>query len=374
MIKHSFSNPVSFTYVNAPGRTVAHGSGMTVRSFTSWTASEAPDPFETEPRLTSATVRLWNAFAPLDPELRRWGLAVGSVRPCQAGDACLGAEEVAVVVSGCLSLDAPGSDLTADLLGPGDVLAAGGPRTASGRWITDGELYCVDMEAWIESVGAEGVAHLLAAVERRRMGLERRILCASTHRATARVADLSGARDRPLPGTSWRDAGAAPDDGERLLSGARDRRRLTHAARPNPHRRRSASGAGGLRMPGGLAATARGLVRQRLNLGPQTSVSRAEGRGRAWSAASRSARRTTASGVGPRMRAVMADPDKPLRTARSIRMQDSGRSEPGPGPDQTAAPASAREPGTGAGDAAQTPSESQRRAVRPREARPSRSR
>jgi len=200
MIEDRFSNPVSFTYVNAPGGTVAHGSGMTVRSFTSWTASEAPDPFETEPRLTSATVRLWNAFAPLDPELRRWGLAVGSVRPCQAGDACLGAEEVAVVVSGCLSLDAPGSDLTADLLGPGDVLAAGGPRTASGRWITDGELYCVDMEAWIETVGAEGVAHLLAAVERRRMGLERRILCASTHRATARVADLFLAIHEASPG------------------------------------------------------------------------------------------------------------------------------------------------------------------------------
>lgn len=173
---------------------------MTEPSYTSWASSVTPDRFKAESRPTSATVRPCSAFATLDPELRRWALVVGSVRPYLAGDACFVAEEIAVVVSGCLSLDASGSDLTADVLGPGDVLAAGGPRTASGRWITDGELYSVDKGAWTEAVGAEGVAYLLAAVERRRMGLERRIFCASTHRATARVADLFLAIHEASPG------------------------------------------------------------------------------------------------------------------------------------------------------------------------------
>lgn len=140
--------------------------------------------------LTSATIRLWNAFAPLALEQRRWALAIGAVETFRAGEACLAGDDVAVVVQGCLSLDAAGSQLAADLLGPGDVLTTGASRSLSGQWITDGELFRVSLTDWVETAGMDGMSHLLAAADRRRAAVERRVLCATTHRATGRVADF----------------------------------------------------------------------------------------------------------------------------------------------------------------------------------------
>lgn len=142
------------------------------------------------PRLTSATIRLWKAFAPLAFERRRWALAAGKVEPARAGDVYAAPGEVAVVVSGCLGTDAAGSGLAAEILGPGDVVATGSCRPVTGRWITDGEVFRVSLQHWTDSAGMEGVSHLLEASDRRRAILERRILCATTHRATARIADL----------------------------------------------------------------------------------------------------------------------------------------------------------------------------------------
>jgi CRP-like cAMP-binding protein len=142
------------------------------------------------PQLTSATIRLWKAFAPLALERRRWALATGSVETFVQGARYASSDEVTVVVSGCLMTDAAGSDLTADILRPGDVAATGDRHAVSGRWITNGELYRVKLETWLESAGNEGLMHLLAASGHRRAMLERRILCATNHRATARVADL----------------------------------------------------------------------------------------------------------------------------------------------------------------------------------------
>lgn len=152
---------------------------------------ESPETGEIDlPNLTSATIRLWKAFAPLALERRRWALAVGAVETFRPGALCQTAGEVAVVVSGCLATEAVGSEIAAEILGPGQLLAIGAERTVSGRWITEGELYRVGLADWFESAGQDGMLHLLAAADHRRAGLERRIVCATTHRATARVADL----------------------------------------------------------------------------------------------------------------------------------------------------------------------------------------
>lgn len=142
------------------------------------------------PQLTSATIRLWNAFAPLALERRRWALATGSVETFRQGQECRTSREVTVVVSGCMMTEAAGSGLTADILSAGDVAATGDHRVVAGRWITDGELYRVNLDAWLESAGLEGLMHLLAASDRHRARLEQRVACATTHRATARIADL----------------------------------------------------------------------------------------------------------------------------------------------------------------------------------------
>lgn len=142
------------------------------------------------PQLTSGTIRLWKAFSPLSLERRRWALAVGAVENFQAGAVCRSADEIAVVVSGCLMTDASGAELAAEILAPGEVVATGASRPISGRWITDGELYRIKMDAWMENAGREGLLHLLAGSDRRRAVLERRLVCATNHLATARVADL----------------------------------------------------------------------------------------------------------------------------------------------------------------------------------------
>lgn len=173
---------------------------MSVTEACASTAVQCPDLVElpdftgpgdpAPPQLTSATIRLWKAFAPLALERRRWALTVGQVEPACAGDELAASDEVVVVVSGCLGKDALGSGLVADILGPGDVAATGASRPVAGRWITDGEIFRVGLETWIGSAGLDGVTHLLEASDRRRAILERQILCATSHRATARVADL----------------------------------------------------------------------------------------------------------------------------------------------------------------------------------------
>ena len=151
----------------------------------------APPPGDdVEPPLTPATMRLWAAFAPLSPERRRWALSGGQVEGVKAGQSCRIAGEVACVVSGCLALEAEGSELAADILSAGALVASGAPRTVVCRWITDGELYRVSTDAWLAKAGMDGMAHLLAASDARRAVLERRLHCATVHRATARLADL----------------------------------------------------------------------------------------------------------------------------------------------------------------------------------------
>jgi len=142
------------------------------------------------PPISGATLRLWNAFASLSPETRRWALAVGQVRCFRAGDLFEISDEVAVVISGCLAVDAADTRLTADLLGQADVISTGEGPGFRGQWITDGEAYCAAPGAWFDKAGTEGSTYLLTGLRSRLARVERRILCATGHRATARVADL----------------------------------------------------------------------------------------------------------------------------------------------------------------------------------------
>ncbi|RZJ43135.1 MAG: Crp/Fnr family transcriptional regulator [Brevundimonas sp.] len=174
------------------------------------------------PPLTDETLRLWTAFSALRAELRRWVLAVGRVERSEAGAAYRSAGrwvlavgrverseagaayrsagEVAVVVSGCLATGAGGAALTADVLGPGDVIATGAPRVVTGHWITAGEVYRLGLDDWLRRAGAEGLIYLLKGADRRRAVLERRLVCATAHLATARVADLLLSIQRAAPG------------------------------------------------------------------------------------------------------------------------------------------------------------------------------
>jgi len=140
--------------------------------------------------LASATIRLWEAFGPLAPERRRWALTVGVVDTVRAGDEYAASGDVAVVVSGCLAIDAPVSGLTAEMIGPGGVAGTGNERHVFGRWVTDGELYRVPLDTWIDSAGLDGVVHILQAVDERRAKLGAQVRCFAVHRAAARVADL----------------------------------------------------------------------------------------------------------------------------------------------------------------------------------------
>ena len=165
----------------------------------------APAPFGAlstgeSPPLTDETLRLWTAFSALRAELRRWVLAVGRVERSEAGAAYRSAGEVAVVVSGCLATGAGGAALTADVLGPGDVIATGAPRVVTGHWITAGEVYRLGLDDWLRRAGAEGLIYLLKGADRRRAVLERRLVCATAHLATARVADLLLSIQRAAPG------------------------------------------------------------------------------------------------------------------------------------------------------------------------------
>lgn len=155
---------------------------------------------EALPQLSDETLRLWTAFSPLPAELRRWALAVGAVERTVAGAAYASAGEVAVVVSGCLATGAGGAALAADILGPGEVMATGSPRVVAGQWITAGEVYRVGLEDWMQRAGTDGLVHLLEAADRRRAALERRLVCATGHLATARVADLLLSIQRAAPG------------------------------------------------------------------------------------------------------------------------------------------------------------------------------
>lgn len=154
------------------------------------------------PQLTNETLRLWKAFAPLPQEQRRWALAAGVVDRVEAGRPHSSAGQVVVVVSGCLATEAATGGLTAEILGPGDVVSTGGPRAVVGRWITDGEVCRIALSDWIDRAGSEGLKHLLDAENRRRTALERRLLCATRHLATARVADLFLSVHAAAPGDS----------------------------------------------------------------------------------------------------------------------------------------------------------------------------
>lgn len=149
--------------------------------------------------LASATIRLWDAFAPLAPERRRWALTAGVVETVHVGETFAASGDVAVVVSGCLAIDAPASGLAAEMIGPGGVAGTGSDRHVAGRWITDGELYRVPLDAWIDSAGLDGVLHILQAADEGRAKLGAQLRCFAVHRAAARVADLVLAVHRRAP-------------------------------------------------------------------------------------------------------------------------------------------------------------------------------
>ncbi|MFC7379258.1 Crp/Fnr family transcriptional regulator [Brevundimonas sp. GCM10030266] len=136
------------------------------------------------------TLELWKAFSPLAMERRRWALTRGQVEPWRAGQALQLGGEVAVIVAGAFAVHVGASGLSADILGPGDVLATGAHRPISGEWISDGRLYRTTLRDWTETAGVEGLSHLLDGVDQRRESLERGLACAARHLATERVADL----------------------------------------------------------------------------------------------------------------------------------------------------------------------------------------
>ena len=182
-----------FTYVNAKPAPRAHPESMQTRLEPGTAEPRGfnvpPEPASTAPlELTPATIRLWQAFIPLSMERRRWALTTGRVETARAGDAYQGRHEVAVVVTGCLVVEGPGG-IAGDILGPGAIVATGTPRPINGLWLTDGELFRAPPEDWQEKAGHEGLLHLLTGADERRAALERRLHCASTHRATSRVAD-----------------------------------------------------------------------------------------------------------------------------------------------------------------------------------------
>lgn len=140
--------------------------------------------------LAPATVRLWTAFSGLEPEVRRHALTLGVVQPALPGDRLSSEGQLMVVVSGCLTLDAPGSALTAQIARPGDLVSSGIEHAITGRWLSCGEVYRAPAIPWLEAAGPPGLRYALAASERARTGLMRRVTCALTHDAKRRLADL----------------------------------------------------------------------------------------------------------------------------------------------------------------------------------------
>lgn len=150
----------------------------------------APAPISDLALATEQILPLWRAFAPLRPERRRWALTKGRLEAARAGDALVAAGEVVVVVAGALATSVGASTLTAAILGAGDVAATGSDRSIRGGWIVDGQLYRTSREDWLETAGPEGLSYLLEAADRGRDGLERGLVCAASHLAVERVADL----------------------------------------------------------------------------------------------------------------------------------------------------------------------------------------
>jgi len=157
-------------------------------------------PARQSPVVTSETLRLWRAFAPLPPEYRRQALASGVVETVKAGELLLDAGGVTVVVSGCLATFVMNTGVAAEIVGPGGWVVSGGSRPVRGQWITDGEIYRAALGDWRDRSGPEGLAHLLEAADNRRVVLERRLICAVRHLSTARVADLFLAIHEAAPG------------------------------------------------------------------------------------------------------------------------------------------------------------------------------
>lgn len=140
--------------------------------------------------ISSATLRLWNAFPSLPTEVRRSALAVGAVEAVAAGTAFTVSNEVAVVVSGCFTARAGSTSLIADILAPGDVLAFGAPRAVSAFCVFAGEIYRLPFGDWVEAAGSAGVRYLLQQADRRRSLAERRLATTIVKDAETRVAGL----------------------------------------------------------------------------------------------------------------------------------------------------------------------------------------
>lgn len=150
--------------------------------------------------VTGETLRLWQAFAPLAPELRRRALARGVVETVRAGQLLLDAGGVTVVVSGCLITFVTDTGVAAELLGPGGWVVSGGKLPVRGRWITDGEIYRVALEDWRARSGPDGILYMVEAADHRRVALEHRLICSLRHLSTARVADLLLTVHKAAPG------------------------------------------------------------------------------------------------------------------------------------------------------------------------------
>lgn len=144
--------------------------------------------------LDEGTLRLWRALAPLDIHARRALLSSGRMTHHCAGDPVVVEGQVAVVIDGCLSIDAGDEGVSAGVAGPGSLVGCG-PGRLSGVWISDGGLYTTSLEEWLRLGGEAGVRHLLGAASAAQAVLRRRVACAARHQATPRLADLFRAVD-----------------------------------------------------------------------------------------------------------------------------------------------------------------------------------
>ncbi|KQW80756.1 helix-turn-helix domain-containing protein [Brevundimonas sp. Root1279] len=144
--------------------------------------------------LDEGTLRLWRALSPLDIHVRRALLASGRATHHRAGAPVVVEGQVAVVIDGCLSVDAGDEGVSAGIAGPGRLLGCGEDRL-SGVWISDGELYTTSLAQWLALGGEAGVRHLLDAANAAHAALRRRVACVARHQATARLADLFRAID-----------------------------------------------------------------------------------------------------------------------------------------------------------------------------------
>lgn len=140
--------------------------------------------------IAPATLRLWNAFACLDPAARRRALAIGEVREGLPGQPLRYCDHMTVVVSGCVSVTPHDTAIAAWIAGPGDMLTLGSEREVVGRWICKGEVYVAPPSEWLSSAGTLGLRYAISSADLARGRLERQVACGLTHPAAARLADF----------------------------------------------------------------------------------------------------------------------------------------------------------------------------------------